>query len=50
MDETIKHEVAEDMSEVPADYIDIDSEDFSVMDEQEPEQQKEKQAEQATLG
>ena len=50
MDETIKHEVAEDMSEVPADYIDIDSEDFSVMDEQEPEQQKEKHAEQATLG
>ena len=50
MDETIKHEVAEDMSEVPADYIDIDSEDFSVMDEQEPEQQKGKQAEQATLG
>lgn len=30
MDETIKHEVAEDMSEVPADYIEID---YSVIDE-----------------
>ena len=50
MDETIKHEVSEDMSEVPADYIDIDAEDFSVMDEQESEQQKEMLVEQTTLG
>lgn len=52
MDETIKHEVAEDMSEVPADYIDIDSEDFSVMDEQEPgpDQSNEMPSEQVTLG
>lgn len=50
MDETIKHEVAEDMSEIPADYIDLGSTEFSVMAEQEREQQKEKHAEQATLG
>jgi recombination protein RecT len=40
MDETIKHEVAEDMSEVPADYIEID---YSVIDEGE-EQENEKES------
>ena len=32
MDETIKHEVADDMSEVPADYIDLDVNNYSVED------------------
>ena len=52
MDETIKHEVAEDMSEVPADYIEIDSADFNVMDEPEPgpDQSNEMPSEQVTLG
>ena len=33
MDETIKREVAADMSEVPADYIDISDADYSVVDD-----------------
>ena len=46
MDETVKHEISEDMSEVPADYIDLDVDDYNVeeIDEEsesksEPEQQ-----------
>ena len=46
MDETIKHEVSEDMSEVPADYIDIDNTDFGVIEDQ----QEDASVEQVTLG
>ena len=48
MDETIKHEVAGDMSEVPADYIEIDSDDFNITDE--TQQKEEILLEQKTLG
>lgn len=44
MDETIKKEIAEDMSEVPADYIDISANDYNVNDdEQISESQQEKE-------
>ena len=43
MDETIKKEIAEDMSEVPADYIDLDTSGYSVVDDDEPEEAKQEQ-------
>ncbi len=42
MDETIKKEIAEDMSEVPADYdyIDISDTDYGIVDDDEPKDEK----------
>lgn len=40
MDETIKHEVSDDMSEVPADYIEID---YSVVSEEEEQENDSKE-------